>query len=71
MRRIEIENLAVQFRVNCPNLHHVSVHEVMTQLGLGVMYGFYCGTPRHHRNKRRKLREQIAETLSQLAKKAI
>lgn len=68
LNKIEIETLAVRFRVNCPNLQHVDTLEAMEKLGLAFMYGVYCGTPHRSKTKRRELRNRIAETLTQKAK---
>jgi hypothetical protein len=70
MSSSEIENLAVMFRVDDPNLGHVSVIEAMTELGVAYTYGLYRGTPKHHKQERKRLREAIAERLSTIAKNA-
>jgi hypothetical protein len=67
-RSITLENLAVMFRVNHPNLGHVSTLDAMTEAGLAYMYGHYRGIPERYHRKRRKLRETIARELDRKAK---
>jgi hypothetical protein len=66
-KQTTLENLAVMFRVNDPNLGHVSTLEAMEEAGLAYTYGLYRGTPKRHHNKRRKLREAIALELDRRA----
>jgi hypothetical protein len=63
MSKTDIEQLAVLFRVNDPNLGHVSVWDKLHQLDLAYTYGLYRGTPERYTQKRRKLRELIAVEL--------
>lgn len=62
---ISRHNLAVMFRVDDPNLCHVSTWEAIAAIGGGaaILYGASRTIPLAYTEKRRKLREQIAELL--------
>ena len=68
MNPIELEQLAVMFRANDPNLAHVSVLNQMEQAGLAYTYGVFRGTPPYHKRERARLRASIADTLCRKAK---
>lgn len=69
MKAIELEQLAVMFRTNDPNLGHVSVLEQMNEAGLAYMYGVFRGTPKRYRKERQRLANAIANRLSEMARK--
>jgi hypothetical protein len=62
--------LAVQFRVNDPNLGHCDVFDAMTDCGLAYTYGLFRAIPEHHRRKRRTMAEAIANELDRKAERA-
>lgn len=66
----QIENLAVMFRLNDPNIFHVSTFESMEKLGLLFYLGVLNGTPKNHQKKRWEIRQQIGRLLEQKAKDA-
>lgn len=68
MNAIELEQLAVMFRVSDPNLGHVDVLKVMTEAGLAYSYGYFRGIPLHHRQKRKQWANAIAGNLERKAK---
>jgi len=55
------------FRVNDPNLGHVSTFEAMTEIGLAYMFGHFMGIPRRHWRKRRKIADCIAREIERKA----
>jgi len=61
--KISLENLAVMFRTNDPNIGHVSTLEAMTDCGLAYMLGYYRGIPKCHERKRASAREAIVRAL--------
>lgn len=67
-KQIELEQLAVMFRCNSPNLAHVDTFDAITEAGLAYTYGLYRATPRHHKRKLRAMRETIASALERKAK---
>jgi hypothetical protein len=67
MSKTDIEQLAVMFRVNDPNLGHVSVWDKLHELNLAYTYGLYRGTPERYTRKRHQMREAIARELDRKA----
>lgn len=65
---MNLETLAVMFRVNDPNLAHVDVWNAMSEAGLAYTYGLFRAIPRHHRRKRQQMANSIADELSRKAK---
>jgi hypothetical protein len=63
----KFRNLAVCFRVNDPNLGHVSTLETMTEAGLAYTYGVFRGTPARFKRELRLQREAIAKALDRKA----
>ena len=55
------------FRLNDPNLGHVSTHEAMTEYGLAYLFGVFMGWPRRWKIKRSKLAHNIANQLDKIA----
>lgn len=68
MKAIELEQLAVMFRTDDPNLGHVSTLESMTRAGLAYTYGLYRAIPKHHKRRARKMRETIANQLDRITR---
>ena len=68
MNKNSLETLAVMFRVNDPNLGHVSTLDAMTAAGFAYLHGYFSGIPKRHNRKRRQMAENIAELLDRKAK---
>ena len=74
--QIEIETLAVRFRLNCPNLAHADTVECITSLGgyLPVLYGFWLAQrrfPREDRLRRNFIADQLDEIAKQLGRNSL
>jgi hypothetical protein len=70
MKSHDLCNLAVIFRCNSSDANHVSTLELITQAGLAFSYGVYRGTPERHTQKRRQMRNEIADALERKAQEA-
>ena len=68
MKQITLEQLAVMFRTNDPNLGHYSTFDAIMDAGLSYSYGLFRAIPKHHRRKRRQMAETIASQLDRKAK---
>jgi len=68
MKAHELDNLAVMFRTNDPNLGHCSTLEKMLKADMAYSYGLYRGMPERYTRARARLRATIADTLSRKAK---
>ena len=67
MSNDQMHNLAVMFRVNDPNLGHVSTFEAMTEIGLAYLFGHFMGIPKRHWRKRLRLANNIATEIEKKA----
>jgi len=65
--KLQLEQLAVMFRTNDPNINHVSTLDLINQVNLGYPYGIYRGTPRRYTKIRQSHRECIAKLLTNKA----
>jgi hypothetical protein len=67
MKRIELQNLAVRFRVNCRNLR--SEFDAISSVGgaIAIHYGRWIEMPERNRWKRAQIRNQIADLLDKKA----
>lgn len=67
--KTEIENLAVSFRMNSPNLRHCETWDSLATVGgdAAILYGFFMATPEHSRKKRAGIAHSIATALDRYA----
>ena len=67
MKRIELQNLAVRFRVNCRNLR--SEFDTIGNIGgaVAIHYGRFIEMPERNKWKRAEIRNQIADLLDKKA----
>ena len=69
MNATELHNLAVRFRVGCPNLCHCETRDFIASIGgeIAIRYGFWLGVPRRNRKKRYAVALAIADLLDKKA----
>lgn len=67
--KTEIENLAVSFRTNSPNLRHCETWDTMARVGgeAAILYGVLMATPERSRKKRAGFAHSIATALDRYA----
>jgi hypothetical protein len=60
--RIEIQNLAVCFRINSSSLRHTETWDLIGSLGgaIAIHYGRWLEMPERNKTKRRELQNQLA-----------
>lgn len=69
MSATELHNLAVRFRVGCPNLCHVDTRDAIAGIGgeIAIHYGYYIGIAKRNVHKRYRIATKIADMLERKA----
>jgi macrodomain Ter protein organizer (MatP/YcbG family) len=66
-QKTALDNIAVQFRMNCPNLRHFSTQETLFRHAdpeAIFLYGVWCSLPKNANRKRAEIAETIASLLN-------